>query len=65
MKICVLAGGRTPERDVSLRGGHRMTSALAELGHDVWLVDPGEEILASFGVDGTVAVAAAAGSSGV
>ena len=47
MKICVLAGGRTPERDVSLRGGHRMTSALAELGHNAWLVDPGEEILAS------------------
>jgi D-alanine-D-alanine ligase len=42
MRIAVLAGGRTPERDVSLRSGHRTAAALAELGHDAWLVDPGE-----------------------
>jgi len=42
MRVAVLAGGRTPERDVSLRSGHRMTTSLAELGHDAWIVDPGE-----------------------
>ena len=42
MKIAVLAGGRTPERDVSLRSGHRVKVALEELGHDASVVDPGE-----------------------
>ena len=42
MKIAVLAGGRTPERDVSLRGGHRVAGALAELGHDAIVVDPAD-----------------------
>jgi D-alanine-D-alanine ligase len=42
MRVAVLAGGRTPERDVSLRSGHRVTNALALGGHDAWLVDPGE-----------------------
>ena len=38
----MLAGGRTPERDVSLRSGHRVTASLIELGHQVELIDPGE-----------------------
>jgi D-alanine-D-alanine ligase len=42
MRIAVIAGGRTPERDVSLRGGHRVHAALAELGHEAWLVDPAD-----------------------
>ena len=42
MRIAVLAGGRTPERDVSLRSGHRVTTSLTGLGHDAWIVDPGE-----------------------
>ena len=42
MRVAVLAGGRTPERDVSLRSGHRVSHALVEGGHDAWLVDPGE-----------------------
>jgi D-alanine-D-alanine ligase len=42
MRIAVLAGGRTPERDVSLRSGHRVTTSLTDLGHDAWIVDPGE-----------------------
>ena len=46
MRIAVLAGGRTPERDVSLRSGHRVQQALAERGHDAWLLDPGEIPLA-------------------
>ena len=45
MRIGVLAGGRTPERDVSLRSGHRVCAALVELGHDAILVDPGERPL--------------------
>ena len=46
MRICVLAGGRTPERDVSLRSGHRVTASLVELGHEAELIDPGETPLA-------------------
>jgi D-alanine-D-alanine ligase len=46
MRVAVLAGGRTPERDVSLRSGHRVTHALGERGHDAFLVDPGEVPLA-------------------
>ena len=42
MRVPVLAGGCTPERDVSLRSGHRVTQALTLGGHDAWLVDPGE-----------------------
>ena len=46
MNVAVLAGGRTPERDVSLRSGHRVAGAVHELGHDVVLIDPGETSLA-------------------
>jgi len=42
MRIAVIAGGRTPERDVSLRGGHRVTTSLNALGHDAWLLDPAD-----------------------
>jgi D-alanine-D-alanine ligase len=42
MRVAVLAGGRTPEREVSLRSGHRMMASLIELGHDAWLLDPSE-----------------------
>ena len=46
MRIAVLAGGRTPERDVSLSSGHRVTASLSQLGHDAWMLDPGETVLA-------------------
>ena len=42
MRITVIAGGRTPERDVSLRGGHRVQAALEALGHEASLVDPAD-----------------------
>jgi D-alanine-D-alanine ligase len=42
MRIAVLAGGRTPERDVSLRTGHRVMTSLIDLGHETWLIDPSE-----------------------
>jgi D-alanine-D-alanine ligase len=46
MRIAVVAGGRTPERDVSLRSGHRVASALGERGHDATLLDPADVSLA-------------------
>jgi D-alanine-D-alanine ligase len=46
MRVAVIAGGRTPERDVSLRSGQRVSHALGEAGHEAWLVDPGEISLA-------------------
>jgi D-alanine-D-alanine ligase len=45
VRIAIVAGGRTPERDVSLRGGHRIATAVASLGHDTWIVDPAERKL--------------------
>lgn len=39
MKIAVLAGGNSPERDVSLSSGWMICNALAEKGHAVVLVD--------------------------
>jgi len=45
MRVAVLAGGRTPERDVSLRSGHRVMTSLSERGHDAWILDPGERPL--------------------
>jgi D-alanine-D-alanine ligase len=46
MRVAVLAGGRTPERDVSLRSGHRVLTALTERAHDAWIIDPAEAPLA-------------------
>lgn len=39
MRIAVLAGGLSPERDVSLSSGSLIANALIENGHDVALVD--------------------------
>lgn len=39
MKVVVLAGGYSPERDVSLSSGCLISNALAEKGHAVVLVD--------------------------
>lgn len=41
-RIGVLAGGRSPEREVSLRSGHRVCAALRAHGHDAVLLDPAE-----------------------
>ncbi|MCX8057250.1 MAG: D-alanine--D-alanine ligase [Ignavibacteria bacterium] len=40
MKIILLAGGSSPEREISLRSGKAIYKALIELGHQVDLVDP-------------------------
>lgn len=42
-RVAVLAGGRSPEREVSLRSGHRVLTALRGQGHETLLVDPAEE----------------------
>lgn len=39
MKITVLAGGRSPERDVSLSSASKIAKALAEKGHEVAIID--------------------------
>ena len=41
-RVAVLAGGRSHEREVSLRSGHRVLTALDARGHDATLVDPAE-----------------------
>ena len=46
MKILVLAGGLSPERNVSLSSGAKVCQALRDLGHRVALVD------LFFGLDG-------------
>ena len=44
MKIVVLCGGISPERDVSLSTGAKVASALIEAGHSVALVDSAADI---------------------
>ena len=39
MKITVLAGGRSPERDVSLSSASKIARALIEKGHEVCVID--------------------------
>jgi D-alanine-D-alanine ligase len=53
-RVAVLAGGRSPEREVSLRSGHRVMTALRSRGFDAFVVDPAEvplvETLSAAGV---------------
>jgi D-alanine-D-alanine ligase len=55
MRVAVLAGGRSPEREVSLRSGHRVMTALRSRGHGAELFDPADvplvERLAAFAPD--------------
>jgi len=46
MRIAVLAGGRSLEREVSRRSGARVEDALRSLGHEVTVIDPGAELVA-------------------
>lgn len=39
MKICVLCGGWSSEREVSLRSGNGVYNALLNLGYEAYLVD--------------------------
>ncbi|MBE0428628.1 MAG: D-alanine--D-alanine ligase [Thermoleophilia bacterium] len=45
MKIAVLKGGRSLERNISLRSGTRVEKALAELGHKVEGIDVDERLV--------------------
>ena len=70
MRIGVLMGGRSLERDVSLRSGRRVSNALVELGHEVLDLDVDENLVTNlkeggldlvyialhgkFGEDGTI-----------
>jgi D-alanine-D-alanine ligase len=45
MKVAVLKGGRSLERNVSLRSGARVEDALQELGHDVIPIDVGPDLV--------------------
>jgi D-alanine-D-alanine ligase len=40
MRICVLLGGASPERMVSLSSGTSIAKALESLGHDILFIDP-------------------------
>ncbi|MDJ0377409.1 D-alanine--D-alanine ligase [Cryobacterium sp. PH31-L1] len=45
LKIAILAGGISHERDVSLRSGRRVADALTGEGHTVTVIDPGANLL--------------------
>lgn len=47
MRVAVLKGGRSLERQVSLRSGARVQDALGRLGHDVTSIDVGGELVES------------------
>lgn len=51
MKILLLAGGDSPEREVSLASGKAVFEALTRLDHTVWAIDPatGKSLLTSDG----------------
>ena len=42
LRVAILAGGTSSEREVSLESGHNVAQALRERGHDVTLLDPGK-----------------------
>lgn len=54
LRIAILAGGLSHERDVSLRSGHRVAQVLKHLGHTVLILDVDARMIASlraFGPD--------------
>lgn len=54
MKIAVLLGGTSPERDVSLDSGKNIIEALKKIGHDVLEIDPGlstKQLIAGLKID--------------
>jgi D-alanine-D-alanine ligase len=52
MRIAVLAGGPSLEREVSLHSGHRVQAALSARGHDALVLDPAEVPLAEAVAEG-------------
>ena len=43
MKIAVLYGGDSPEREVSLRSGRAVANALKKKGHKIYFIDPAKK----------------------
>ncbi|HYI36604.1 MAG TPA: hypothetical protein VEX39_08375, partial [Thermoleophilaceae bacterium] len=44
-RVAVLKGGRSLERQVSLRSGARVEDALGRLGHEVVAIDAGVDLI--------------------
>jgi D-alanine-D-alanine ligase len=54
MRVAVLLGGNSPERDVSLSSGRNIAEALRKNGHDVLEFDPGlpgKKLMSDFNID--------------
>ncbi|MGI9185042.1 MAG: D-alanine--D-alanine ligase family protein [Solirubrobacteraceae bacterium] len=51
MRVAVLKGGRSLERQVSLRSGARVQDALERLGHEVLAVDVGPDLVTVLGAE--------------
>jgi len=65
MRVAVLKGGRSLERQVSLRSGARVEDALHGLGHDVAPIDVGSDLVDRlYEVDAAVAFVALHGRGG-
>lgn len=47
LRVAVLAGGLSHERDVSLRSGHRVAQVLRHLGHSVIVLDVDAKLISS------------------
>jgi D-alanine-D-alanine ligase len=62
-RVAVVRGGRSLERDISLRSGHHVASALRHTGHDVVEVDVDERLTSNF-ADADVAFIALHGRDG-
>lgn len=52
LRIAVLSGGMSWEREVSLRSGSRVADALRDLGHDVALIDVDADLVRHLGDGG-------------
>ena len=64
-RVAVLKGGRSLERQVSLKSGARVQDALERLGHDVTGIDVGHDLVTRLrGVDPEVAFVALHGRDG-
>ncbi len=68
LRVAVLAGGDSAEREVSLRSGAAVCAALAEAGHETLAVDPAGRELADInwtGIDACfIALHGGAGEDG-
>ncbi len=51
LKILILAGGISHERDISLKSGRRVADALLEIGSDVVIREPDEKLLSNIKKD--------------